>query len=137
MMTSSATSIVVPQPAPHQGIVFYSDTNPNAIVSYTRFLAAGRACLSGPPFEMADVSSQYGLIKWNNCEFDGRRAAEIDPARPRRCTVWMGNNETLSEITDSWLHHSNVSRYAANDQNRETQGQYTLVRCKLERITDT
>lgn len=125
---------VVPQPSPHNGVVIYRDSY--ATVQYTRFQAAGRACSSAPPFECANVGSQYGTITWRHCEFDGRRSADIDPAQPRRCGPIMVNNETLSEMEDCWLHHSNVSRYAANDENRETQGQYIITRCKAEQITN-
>lgn len=136
-MTSGASDlgIVLPQPAPHNGVVIYP--NSKGIGSYVRFQAAGRASMSQPPFECGNVSSQYGDVEWNNTDFDGRRSADLDPLRPRRCTVWMGNNETTSLMTDCWLHHSNVSRYAANDENRETRGTYTLVRCKVEQITNT
>ena len=137
MLTVKASDVnaVVPQPAPHQGVVIYQ--NSTGIVSYCRFQAAGRALLSGPPFENANITTQYGDTRYNNCEFDGRRSPDLDPATPRRCGPWMGNNETYSELTDCWLHHSNVSRYAVNDENRETQGQYILTRCKAEQITNT
>lgn len=58
----------------------------------------------------------------------------------------MGNNETLSQFQDSWLHHSNVSRYAANDQNgggnggistSYGKGAYSLTRCKIEQVSNT
>ena len=125
----------VPQPAPHQGVVLYSGVHGK--VSYVRFQGAGRAMTSAPPFEMANVTTQYGTVTWDHCEFDGRRSPDLDPAQPRRCGVWMGNNETLSQMTDCWMHHSNVSRYAANDENRDTRGVYRVVRCKAEQITNT
>lgn len=131
----AGVSAVVPQPAPHNGVVIYP--NSPAKVSYMRFQGAGRAMTSAPPFECGNISTQYAVASWNNCEFDGRRSPDLDPARPRRCGVWMGNNETLSEMTDCWFHHSNVSRYAANDENRNTQGVYRLTRCKAEQITNT
>lgn len=124
----------VPQPSPHNGVVLYAGSY--AIVQYVRFQAAGRAMSSAPPFECANVGSQYGTIQWRHCEFDGRRSASLDPAQPRRCGPIMVNNETVSEMEDCWLHHSNVSRYAANDENRDTQGEYTLTRCKAEQITN-
>ena len=49
----------------------------------------------------------------------------------------MGNNEYDHELTDVWFHHSNVSRYACNDQNANTQGAYTSTRVKAEQITNT
>lgn len=131
----SDVSAVIPQPAPYGGIVLYREAH--AIVSYVRYQAAGHACTSAPPFESGNSSIQYGSSTWNNCEFDGRLAAEINPARPRRQGVWMGNNETLAEHEDCWFHHSNVSRYAVNDQNRDTSGVYSLIRCKANDITNT
>ncbi len=130
-----AKNIYVPQPAPHNGVVLYQ--NANAIVSYTRFRAAGRAMYSAPPFECANVGSQYGDILFNNCEMDGRRAPELDGARPRRCAPIMGNNEDAHELRDCWVHHSNLSRYAVNDENQNTSGPYTVIRCKFNNITDT
>lgn len=131
----SGASYYVPQPSPHNGVVLYAGSY--AQVQYVRFQAAGRAMSSAPPFETANVGSQYATITWRHCEFDGRRSADIDPARPRRCAPIMLNNETVSDIQDSWFHHSNLSRYAANDENRETQGVYSLTRCKSEQITNT
>jgi hypothetical protein len=126
---------VVPQPAPHQGVAIYAGAY--GVVSHVRFQGAGRALNSSPPFETANITSQYATIKWFNCEFDGRRSPALDPARPRRCGVWMGNNETLSEFDDCWFHHSNVSRYAANDENRNTTGEYIINRCVSQQITNT
>lgn len=136
----AALGIVTPQPAPHQGVVFYGNwttTKANQLhakVNHVRFQGAGRAVYPAPPFEMCNATSQYGNIIWKNCEFDGRRSAALDPARPRRCTVWMGNNEFESVMQDCWLHHTNVSRYASNDENRDYSGSYTLRRCKIEQI---
>lgn len=130
----SSAGVVVPQPAPHNGVVLYPGTP--AVVDCCRFSGAARAMTGAPPFEMADVTSQYGTLTYRRCEFDGRRGSWIDPARPRRCTVFMGDNETSSTLEDCWLHHSNVSRYAVNDQNRNTSGSYSLTRCKVERIGD-
>ncbi len=137
MLTAVGAGVtsVVPQPAPHQGVVLYQGAQ--AKVSYVRFQGAARALTSAPPFECANAGSQYGTITWERCEFDGRRSPDLDPARPRRCGPVMVDNETLSEFTDCWFHHSNVSRYAANDENRNTQGVYRLVRCKAEHITNT
>lgn len=123
-----------PQPAPHGGLVIYNQSE--ALVTHTRFVGAGRAMSSAPPFEHANVSSQRSIINWKKCEFDGRRAASLDPARPRRCGPVMANNETVSEFEDCWMHHSNVSRYAANDENSATSGHYSFERCKLEQITN-
>lgn len=130
-----AKNVYVPQPAPHNGVVIFQ--NANARISYTRFRAAGRALYSAPPFEHANIGSQYGDIVFNNCEFDGRRAPELDPAQPRRCGPVMGNNEDSHTMRDCWMHHSNVSRYAVNDENRDTSGPYSLIRCKIEQITNT
>jgi len=132
--TASDTGIVVPQPAPHQGVFLYNGAY--SIISYTRFLAAGRACMPAPPFEMANLTSAHGNHNIHNVESDGRLPGWINPARPRRCTVIMGNNELVHSLTDVWLHHSNTSRYAVNDQNSNTQGVYSLTRVKVERITD-
>lgn len=126
--------IAVPQPAPHNGVVLYQGSP--ARVSYVRFQAAGRASSSAPPFETANIGSQYGDIRYYHCEFDGRRSPDLDPARPRRCTFLMANNEDYHLVQDSWLHHSNVSRYAANDENRNTQGQYILTRSKIEHVAE-
>lgn len=135
MNPSWETPVFTPQPAPHQGIVFYPGTN--AILSHVRFQAAGRAILSQPPFEMANMTTQYSTTRIYNTEFDGRRSAVLDPAQPRRCAPIMANNETLHSMEDVWLHHSNVSRYAANDENRNTNGQYIVRRFKAEFMTDT
>lgn len=127
---------VVPQPAPHSGVTFYGGSQPNpGIVAYCRFQGAGRAMTSSPPFEHGNLTSQYNSLTIRHCEFDGRRAPEIDPARPLRVGVVMGNNETSMVFEDCWFHDSNVSRYAVNDQNRNTFGTYIIRRCKAERIT--
>lgn len=125
-----------PQPCPHQGMSLYNSQY-GAKLSYLRFQGFGRALTSIPPFEMANVTSQYGNVVYNNCESDGRLSPAVNSAKPRRCTVAMGNNAALDEWVDSWLHHSNVSRYAMNDQNRETQGIYRLTRTKIDHIADT
>ncbi len=131
----SGASYYVPQPSAHNGVVLYAGSY--AQVQYVRFQAAGRAMSSAPPFECANIGSQYATITWRHCEFDGRRSPDIDSARPRRCAPIMLNNETESTIEDSWFHHSNLSRYAANDENRDTQGTYNVTRCKSEQITNT
>lgn len=127
--------IVVPQPAPHQGVIIYSGSD--SIVTYCRFQAAGRAAFGRPPFEMGNLGSQYGRQIWENNEFDGRRAKEIDPAQPRRCGVVMLNNETESRMVNCWMHHSNVTRYAVNDQNRDTAGSYLVQGCQSDHISET
>jgi hypothetical protein len=126
--------IVIPQPAPHMGVFIYPGST--SIISYCRFLAAGRAATSSPPFESANITSSRGTHHWHHCEFDGRRAPWIDPLRPRRTSTVMANNENSHRLEDSWLHHSNVSRYAVNDENANTQGNYVVRRCKLEYLTD-
>jgi hypothetical protein len=137
-VASDLTSIgvTVPQPAPHQGVIFYSGGK--VTVSHVRFQGAGKAMNSSPPFEQANCASATSTITWRNCEFDGRLSSVFDSAQPRKCGPWMGNGEILSDIYDSWMHHSNVSRYAANDQNTSVTGRnYKLTRCKFEQITNT
>ncbi len=125
--------VVTPQPAPHGGISV--GPNKGAVISYCRFVGASRALYAAPPFEHGAVSSQYspGLLL-DHCEIDGRQAPEINPARPRRGGLVMGNNDTLWEARDSWFHHCNVSRIAINDQNRETAGTYRFTRCKVNNV---
>ena len=137
LMTTKASDLPanVPQPCPFQGVTFYSGTF--GIVDHVRFQAAAHAATSSPPFEMAGATSQRASMQYFNCEWDGRLAPEVDSAQPRRCGIWMGNNETLALHQDCWFHHSNVSRYAANDQNINSQGAYTLIRCKIEQVTNT
>jgi hypothetical protein len=130
--------VVVPQPAPHNGVFLYSDAVPReSIVSYCRFQAAGRAMLSGPPFECGNLSSVgRGYHKWHHLEFDGRRSPAVDSAQPRRCAPFLINSEYRHELVDSWFHHSNLSRYAANDENHPLAGEYIVTRCKAEQITN-
>jgi hypothetical protein len=129
-------NVVVPQPAPHQGPVFY--TYGAGILSHVRFQGAGKAWMSQPPFEMANMTSARCRISYYNCEFDGRISPAYDAARPRKCAPWMGNDEYESRMYDSWLHHSNVSRYAANDEGMAEAGRvYALTRCKLNNIAET
>lgn len=135
--SSLTGQIALPQPSPHNGVNLYDNGgNLGAIVSYVRFQAAGRAMNSQPPFETANAQTGRGTVYWDHVEFDGRRSADIDPARPRRCGPVMTNGETISEMTDCYLHHSNLSRYAANDQNRDYSGIYRFIRCKAEQITN-
>lgn len=134
-LASDLSDLYRPQPAPHQGLVLYNGAY--GIVSHVRFQGAGRALNSQPPFEHACANSQRGNVQWIRCEFDGRRSPALDPARPRRCAPIMLNNEVSSTLEDCWLHHSNVSRYAANDENTGATGSYTLTRTKVEQITNT
>ena len=132
---ASDVKVVTPQPAPYNGVTLYAGAS--SFVSYVRFQAAAHAMTSQPPFEMANLSSQYGSHRLDHVEFDGRLSASINAARPRRCGPLMAGNETLYDIRDSWIHHSNVSRYAVNDQNRNTSGTYSATRVKAEQITNT
>jgi hypothetical protein len=136
MLTAKASDvpIVVPQPAPHMGVGLY--TGAYSIISYCRFVGAGRAATSAPPFESANLSTSRGYHDIHHCEFDGRRAPWINSARPRRCSNVMGNNELEHSLRDVWMHHSNVSRYAVNDQNAATNGIYTVERVKSHNITE-
>lgn len=137
MLTQKAADvpIVVPQPAPHNGVFIYGGTH--STISYTRFQAAGRAASSQPPFESANIMSARGTHHWHHCEFDGRRSPDFDPARPRRCGPMMANSETKFVLEDSWFHHSNVSRYAVNDENHSISGNYVVRRVKAEQISNT
>lgn len=123
---------IVAQPAPHRGIVFAP--NSYAIVTRCAFVGTARALMPTPPFECGLINSQYGNSQFFNCEFDGRRAASIDPAQPHRAVLYLGNNETLLAKTDCWLHDSNTSKYAMNDQNKDTSGVYSLTRCKFDHV---
>lgn len=136
MLTSVASDVpcVVPQPAPHQGVWLY--TAANSQISYCRFRAAGRAMMGAPPFEMGNLTTSHGNHVISNCEFDGRLASDINPKQPRRSGPIMANNELYHEIRDCWFHHANVTRYAVNDQNSNTTGQYISTRVKFEHITD-
>lgn len=136
MLTAVAPDVdaVVPQPAPHQGVVIYSGSD--SVVTYCRFRGAGRALTPAPPFEMANLNSQYGSHLWKNTEFDGRRSPDRMPGRPRRVGLVMLNNETRHEMVDCWMHHSNTSRYAANDENRDTSGTYIARGCQIDHVSD-
>lgn len=137
-------SVYVPQSAPHQGVVIYSDSNrrsADSIVTHVRFQGAGKAMMSQPPFELANITSQRNHITYRNCEFDGRMSPAYDSTQPRKCGPVMFNGGVEQHLIDSWLHHSNVSRYAANDESVESSTaltvKYTATRCKLEQITNT
>jgi hypothetical protein len=138
MMTDGTASVksnggIFPDPAPYCGLVFY--TSSPGIISYVRFQAAGHAKLGLPPFEHANVTSQYSpSMIYTNCEMDGRLSPDLDSSQPRRCGPMMANNETLHRMTNCWLHHSLWTRYAANDQNRDTYGTYELIRTKIDHI---
>jgi hypothetical protein len=128
--------VVVPQPAPHGGVIAY--TGGYGLMSHVRFQGAGKAWNSQPPFEHANTSSNRGRISYLNCESDGRISEVYDSARPRKCGVFMSNDAYESHLVDSWLHHTNVSRYAANDEGMTQAGRlYEVTRTKIERITDT
>jgi hypothetical protein len=141
-LTSIASDInyvqrpTTPQPAPHQGPVIYPGSA--GILSHVGFEGAGKAWNSQPPFEMANFTSARSRISFYNVDFDGRISAAYDSNRPRKCAPWMGNKEYESRMFDSWLHHSNVSRYAANDEGMSEAGRvYALTRCKLDHMGDT
>lgn len=134
-VTLDATLAVQSQPAPYGGVVFYQPTGGH--ISYVRFQASDHAAFSRPPFEAGNAGTQYGTLTYEHCEMDGRLSGDLDSTRPRRGGVVMMNNETYSLLTDCWLHHSNVSRYAANDQNRVTTGSYNATRVKMEQISNT
>ncbi len=137
---AAGNSIAGGQPAPHGGVLWYKRgvaANVYFYCSHVRARGAGRACTSLPPFEHANFNSQYEYGYYFNTESDGRRAAELDAARPRRCGIVMGNNASVHSMVNCWLHHTNVSRYAMNDQNATTSGAYTVAYCKVEHITDT
>ncbi|WP_157676966.1 hypothetical protein [Auraticoccus monumenti] len=126
----------VPQSAPHQGLFIY----PGAayIIDCARFQGFGKAMTAAPPFEHANLNTQkspHGQIL--RTEIDGRRSPDIDAARPRVCGMIMVNNELLNEVIDSWMHHSYISRYAANDENQETSGIYRFIRSKIEQVSNT
>ena len=133
-LNADVTGIFLPQPAPHQGIVIYSRAE--VLMSHVRFQAAGRALMGQPPFEMSNFTTQYSRVTIRRCEFDGRRSADLDPFTPRRCNPIMLNNETLHDMEYVYLHDGNVSRYAANDENAETQGLYSVRKFKIERISN-
>lgn len=130
----ASAGIVVPQPAPHQGVVLYYAASSD--IGFCAFIGAGRAMNSQPPFEQANLSTQTGDHLIHNTEFDGRRDVAVDAAQPRRCGPLMGNGETSHVLTDVWAHHSNVSRYAMNDQNVSVTNAYSATRTKLEQITN-
>lgn len=126
--------VFTPQPAPHNGLVVYPEST--TYMSNCRFRGFGRAVVPQPPFECSNFSTQYGYTYIRKTEFDGRLAFEVDPATPRRCNPIMLNNEYYHELVDVHIHDGNISRYAANDQNRDTNSTYILRRFKAERLSD-
>ncbi|MDB5162786.1 MAG: hypothetical protein JWN28_393 [Candidatus Saccharibacteria bacterium] len=120
-----------PDVAPFQGIVLFGGTP--GIVQYVRFQAAAHAKLGLPPFEHSNFNTQLSTsIVISHCEMDGRLSPVFDSTRPRRCGRLMANNEISHKVIDSWLHDALYTRYAANDQNRDTFGTYELTRSKLD-----
>lgn len=135
--------VYVPQSAPHQGVVVYSDSNilhPDSVVAYCRFRGAGKAMTSAPPFEMGNFTSQRNHITYRNNEFDGRMSPRYDATQPRKCGTFMLNGGVYQNLINCWLHHSNVSRYAANDEavasGAALSNLYRLEKCKIEQITN-
>lgn len=136
-------SVYVPQSAPHQGVIIYSDSSrrhPDSIITHVRFRGAGKAMMSQPPFECANIGSQRNHITYRNCEFDGRMSPRYDTSRPRKCGPIMTNGGVYQDMIDCWMHHSNVSRYAANDESvlssTALSNTYRFERCKIEQITN-
>lgn len=149
MLTSVASDVVgglgtvyVPQSAPHQGVVVYTSgpTHPDSVVSHVRFRGAGKAITSQPPFELGNFSSQRNAIKFKFVESDGRMSPRYDVTQPRKAQPVMLNGGITMPIEDSWLHHSNVSRYAANDESVASGTaqsiHYSVARSRIEEITN-
>lgn len=135
--------VFTPQAAPHQGLVLYSDSNrrhPGTVLSHVRFRGAGKAMNSQPPFEMGNITSQRNQVRALFSEFDGRMSPRFDASRPRKCGPLMTNGGVEIAVVDSWLHHSNVSRYAANDESVESgaalSNHYRVERVKIEQISN-
>ncbi|WP_147450263.1 hypothetical protein [Corallococcus carmarthensis] len=135
--------VYVPQPAPHLGVVIYSDSSrrhPDSRVTHCRFRGAGKAMTSQPPFELSNITSQRNHVTYEHTEFDGRMSPRYDAARPRKCGVFMANGGVTQHVTDCWMHHCNVSRYAANDESVASatalSNHYRLERLKIEQITN-
>lgn len=130
-----AKGIVTPQPAPHHGIVV--GPNKDWQISHAELLGAGRAVYPAPPFEHTNFTSQYSKGYAHHVWSDGRRAADIDPARPRRCNPWMQNSEDMWQAIDCRFDGSNISRVAINNQGTNTevaQGPYTFTRVQIDNI---
>lgn len=128
----AAKGVTPNQPAPHAGLEIGSGKN--FTIGYCAFVGFGRAIYPAPPFEHPNINSQYADGVIHHTDLDGRRHPDIDPAQPRRCTVYLGNNEDSSTVRRSWLHDTPLSRYAVNDQNRNTTGTYLVEESKIERI---
>ena len=134
--------IVVPQPAPHVGIHFEpapSNGTSEFIVNNCAFVGCARALLGQPPFECGLINSQYTKSVFRRCDFDGRRDAEVDPLRPRRSTTALVNNEKDMSFVDCHFHHSNIGRFAGNDQNKSPAALstfYNFIRCKFDHMGD-
>jgi hypothetical protein len=136
-------SVYVPQSAPHMGVTIYSDSSrrhPDSLVTHCRFRGAGKAMMSQPPFETGNITSQRNEVSYENTEFDGRMSPRYDPTQPRKCGVFMTNGGVTQHVTDCWMHGSNVSRYAANDESVLSQvalsNTYRIERLKIEQITN-
>jgi len=133
----------VPQSMPHQGVFIYGGgvSHPDSVVSHCRFQGAGKAWTSQPPFEMANYCSQKNQVTIYNTESDGRMSDAYDSSRPLKCGVYMINGEISSVLQDSWLHHTNTSRYAANDESvvsgTALTNHYVAIRSKIEQIAAT
>ena len=136
-------TVYVPQPAPHQGVVIFTSgpTHSDSVITHTRFRGAGKAITSQPPFELGNFGSQRNHITLKFVESDGRMSPRYDATQPRKCQPMMSNGGIYMSLEDSWLHHSNVSRYAANDESVASgvaqSVNYRVVRTKIEQITNT
>lgn len=135
--------VYVPQSAPHLGVAVYSDSSrrhPDSVLTHVRFRGAGKAMTSQPPFELSNITSQRNDLAFLNCEFDGRMSPRYDATQPRKCGPFMANGGVTQHLTDCWMHHSNVSRYAANDESvvssTALSNHYRIERVKLEQITN-
>ena len=150
MLTSVASDVVggigsvyVPQSAPHQGVVVYTSgpTHADSVVSHVRLRGAGKAITSQPPFELGNFGAQRNDITLKFVESDGRMSPRYDASQPRKSQPMMFNGGIHMSLEDSWLHHSNVSRYAANDESVASgvaqSVNYRVVRTKIEQITNT
>ena len=134
--------IVVPQPAPHVGIHFQpapSNGTSEFIVNNCAFVGCARSLLGQPPFECGLINSQSTKSVFRRCDLDGRRDAEVDHLRPRRSTTALVNNEKDMSFVDCHFHHSNIGRFAGNDQNRSPAALstfYNFIRCKFDHMGD-
>jgi len=121
--------VVVPQPAPHGGVVVGQWKN--LTCSYVKFQGNARALMGRPPFEHGPLGQQYGKLFINNCWFSGARDARVDPYKPRRCGSLMMNNPSEVVITDTTFRDTNVSRVAHNAENKAIDGDITFLRCSF------